>query len=1283
MGFHIPPVQRQYPLSFQGPFEFDAPNPQVYNTDAFFPQNPVAKFHTDYFRGYSIAALAVNPVTFNPVTGEVLYYPNLMVRVETAPSQKALTAYNTKLNNTSATLKQLSRQTDNPAQAAQYGLHNPSLDVPYYDILLITHENMVPLWQDYIDWKTEAGFYVAVETVQDIYSTYPGIDNQDKIRNCIIDYYEEFDLTYVFLAGDDEFIPHRGLYNASGYTDNDIAGDVYFAGLDGTWNDDGDDHWGEANEADLRMEVYVSRAGVGTAEEIANFTNKQLMFAREPVVDEIETSLMTGEDLGWPIWAWEYKEEVRTGSSSWGFTTAPFPADWEVRTLYEYPGQSWSGLDDLLPLLNQGPIYVNHLGHADVTYMMQLYNNQISNANVTNNGVNHNFYLIYSQGCYCGSFDNRTTGGSYTEDCISEKFSTLQGGAVATITNSRYGWGDLSTTQGSSQYYDKQFFDAIWGENITDIAQTNADSKHDCIPYIDYNQNRWCYYELNVLAEPALDLWTAEPQVLLPAYPAAVMLGSASMMVSIPGVADARVCLSMNGTIHGVGFTDASGSCTLIFSEPLLNLGDASLVVTAHNYIPYQGTLTIIPPTGPYVIYEQTVVDDALGNANGVWDYAETVYLDMTVQNVGVNLADNVVVTISSADPLVTILQNTGSFGTIAQGASSLLNDAFQVSGSGTVADGHIAAFTLNAVSGAFSWDSYFSLQLSAPEVIFSALEIDDAAGNGNGNLDPGESAVLEVTLLNDGGCYSAALQSALSTADPFITVVSSAFNYGSILSGAQAAGTFNITVSAACPQEHTVSFDIGYSDALGYAGQDTFATVIGDITYNPSGPDAYGYSAYDPNDLPELPEYLWVEISADSGGLGTRANFSLDDQVLHFALPFNFQYYGFDFDSLTIAANGWLGMGVIAADDYSNSAIPSDDGPEGMIAAYWEDISPQRPNSGGVWYWFDPANHRYIVEYNHIEQFSPLNSFETFQVILFDPEFYTTSTGDGRILVNYKDMSTVACADEGTVGIENPAETTGIQYLFDGAVNQYALPVQNGMCVLYSTPLGTASLTVTLTPETTPIVIPAIGGAFDFNAEVENSGTIAVGFDVWSMVDMPTGGQYGPLLLRTGLNLNPGGSLARDLTQNVPGGAPAGNYTYWLYSGNYLSGNVIAEDSFDFSKSAVDAAGPFQDWNIYGWDGEQPPLAAVLPTEFALLQNFPNPFNPVTSIRYALPEAVKVRLTVYNTLGQETAVLVDGLQSAGYHTVEFQGGKLSSGIYFYRLEAGNYSDMKKMVLIK
>ncbi len=89
------------------------------------------------------------------------------------------------------------------------------------------------------------------------------------------------------------------------------------------------------------------------------------------------------------------------------------------------------------------------------------------------------------------------------------------------------------------------------------------------------------------------------------------------------------------------------------------------------------------------------------------------------------------------------------------------------------------------------------------------------------------------------------------------------------------------------------------------------------------------------------------------------------------------------------------------------------------------------------------------------------------------------------------------------------------------------------------------------------------------------------------------------------------------------------------------------------------------------------------IPREFKLSQNYPNPFNPSTVIKYDLPASTRVRLVVYNVLGQEVQVLVDGLIEAGYHHAILNASNLSSGMYFYRIETEKFVDVKKMILLK
>ena len=136
----------------------------------------------------------------------------------------------------------------------------------------------------------------------------------------------------------------------------------------------------------------------------------------------------------------------------------------------------------------------------------------------------------------------------------------------------------------------------------------------------------------------------------------------------------------------------------------------------------------------------------------------------------------------------------------------------------------------------------------------------------------------------------------------------------------------------------------------------------------------------------------------------------------------------------------------------------------------------------------------------------------------------------------------------------------------------------------------------------------------------------------------------------------------------------------YKFYSGN--SGYVRLGDSSSIGGQAIifDAV----KW-IYV-DSVQTDISEKnisLPNKFIVEQNYPNPFNPTTIIDYSIPQTSFVTLKIYDALGNEVASLINGQKSAGNYKIKFNGSKLSSGIYFYRLNAGNYSETKKMILMK
>ena len=102
-------------------------------------------------------------------------------------------------------------------------------------------------------------------------------------------------------------------------------------------------------------------------------------------------------------------------------------------------------------------------------------------------------------------------------------------------------------------------------------------------------------------------------------------------------------------------------------------------------------------------------------------------------------------------------------------------------------------------------------------------------------------------------------------------------------------------------------------------------------------------------------------------------------------------------------------------------------------------------------------------------------------------------------------------------------------------------------------------------------------------------------------------------------------------------------------------------------------------DRSTLGIDGE----GGLIPYEFALFNNYPNPFNPVTTIKFSIPEVQQVTLKIYNLMGREVVTLIDQELQPGYHTTKWNAGSMASGVYFYRLNSGNKSLKQKMILLK
>ncbi len=767
------PAQAPIPYSKSEQQTFTSPDESIYNSDIVYPESSVELARTDFLSGHGIGSVSITTARYQPASGvlEVLISYDLVL--ETTPTARAQESLTTFYRQTTHTLARLNRQAENLEALDLYPASDEVDEIgPKY--LIITTADFTEVLQMLVDHRVNRGLQVEVVLVEDIEGSYLGIDTADKIRNCITDYYINHALKYVLLCGDVEHVPTRGLYAAIGSTiDEDIAADIYFSNLDGNWNEDGDNRWGEPAEADLYYEVAIGRFSVDDYGEAYDMIYKTIGYENTPVTADLEKALMVGEDLGWVSWGGEYKDEIRYGSSNYGYTTAGFPANFNVDVLYDMYG-TWSSMYQLLPLLNGGLNLGNHLGHASNSWTMKFSTSQVNAINMTNNGINHNFYILYTQGCYGGSFDNRTVGGSYTSDCICEAFTTIQTGAVAFLCNSRYGWGSGNNTNGPSQYYDRQFFDALFSENIYNIGWINADSKEDNIPFIG-GASYWVYYEMNLLGDPALDIWTGQPNTFAPIYPDTVILGTTQVEVEV-GVFGAQVAILFENAMIGAAVSDPLGNAIIILEEPISVPGELTLCIAAHNYLPFQGTIVSAASEGPYVMMYDPYFDDSVGgNGDGNPELGETLLFSAEFENVGVEDATGLTAVMECSEACVGILQESVSIGDLMVGESIQIMNAFEVELLPTVHDEQEITFqVIISDDQGNSWPYEHEIVAFAPDLQLVSFSMDD--GN-DGHLMPGEAATINLEICNEGHSATTDLTILLSTDNPLALVNSPAYS--------------------------------------------------------------------------------------------------------------------------------------------------------------------------------------------------------------------------------------------------------------------------------------------------------------------------------------------------------------------------------------------------------------------------------------------------------------------------------------------------------------------------
>jgi len=586
-GLLVEPTSQAIPISQTENIPIPIPNEAIYHSNAAYPGKLFTQVGVHYFRGYQILVLLLHPVQYNPVTGELFYYKSLEVSVKTVTTGVQSALY----RGLEQDEKEVQQKVDNPEVSLQYNQECEPSSIPleHYDLLIITTDTLASGFEPLKQAHDATGVKTVIKTLTDI-----GGSDLESIRNYIRNAYTNWGINYVLIGGDDSIVPApmlwvSGMDENTTYYEDTMPSDLYYACLDGPYNYNGNNKWGEPHDGtnggdvDLIAEVYVGRACVDNTIDVNNFVTKTVAYINKDVNNEFFTRInLAGEylgDYGIASYSGKTLDQLINGSTDDGYTTVGIPAsNYTIDKLYDSPDYSWTA-SDIISVINNGIHIINHDGHSSYGYNMKLDTYDVDGLTNPSNRT----CFIYSQGCMAGGFDNG--------DCIAEHFTVkTTHAAFAGIWNARYGFFWSYSTDGDSQRLNRQFWDAVFGEKIPEIGRVNHDSKEDNLPIIGRSCIRWCYYETNLFGDPSLKIFESNnspsPEVVIESISDGLGVSAVIKNTGDAAAENFAWSIKSDGTVF-VG-KEKSGTATLqpgasttIKTGLMLGFGTIAITITA------------------------------------------------------------------------------------------------------------------------------------------------------------------------------------------------------------------------------------------------------------------------------------------------------------------------------------------------------------------------------------------------------------------------------------------------------------------------------------------------------------------------------------------------------------------------------------------------------------------------------------------------------------------------------------------------------------------------------
>lgn len=1112
--------------------------------------------------------------------------------------------------------------------------------------LVVTSDSMVQALEPLLEWKSLKGVPTELVTLETIGST------PEEIKTYVQNAYDTWEMPpeFLLLVGDTEVLP--------AYYRDTLASDNYYVTLAGD---------------DILADIMVGRFSVDLVSECETMVAKTVFYERTPYVD----------DPDWPASACLCQRDDNDGGdwiyyeNTWYlydlFTEAGFSP---VDTLFAKYG---IGYEEVWDSWNAGKGFLHYRGQA-LFYWVYPFDVPADHPLGIWNGWRQS--IAVSPTCGTGVYDddgymceNWTRGGTAEEP---------RGSVACFATSTALASSENLALKRSAASFG--FFGNAFGPDALTLGEACVAAKlnlhqtfADTIEY-----EAW-----QLLGDPELNMWTGVPAHMTVLHDPAVQVGQPNLTVTVleggAAVEGALVSCVKGDEVYSWGFTGELGHVTLPLAAA--TPGTLLVTVTARNCYPYEGTPLVLE-SGPFVTFSDLVIEDSAGgNGDGLLSPGESPLLELGLLNAGDELAESVSAVFRTGDAYVTVTDSMAAFGSIEPDSVGWALDDIAFSVDAACPSGHLVSYSLEVSYSGESGVRYPApIEVVTGQLAYAGTVFDDAppGGDGDGVPEPGETVGLTVLLENDGRCGLAGISGALSADDAFCAVTWATAPFGDASAGEicdNLGDALLLSVSPAAPNGHVTTLTLAVeAEGHSYAWSDTltFEIELSNATcMGPTGPDEYGYYAYDSLDTvyTAAPVYDWYDIAPPGPGSLITEITDEDAAIVTMSTMFSVKYYGEVYTNVSINSNGFFAMGTCDYRFGDNSEIPDVHGPPAMIAPFWDDLDPSA--SGEIYRWFDFAGKRWIYQFDEVVRWGT-DEAQTFQVIILNQAYYPTPTGDAMILIQYE---TVSNPTECTVGIESHTQTDGIEWLYNGNYSPQALPLEGGMAILFTTiPPGV--------PDIPWLVLS--GTTIDDSAGGNGDGVVQPGETVSLVLDVRNDG--GRDALGPSVVLSSGESTvsvidSTSLIPDVPAGGSAQNADALVCTFSETIDDTVATlwAAFEANGGAYTTTARFDiRIDLSGTGVQDDPV----PTVFSLSPCHPNPFTQGATMRLALPVPERVTVRIYDPAGRLVRTLVDRPMPAGEHRLAWDGTdgsgrRVASGVYFVRAEAGRQVGSRKVVLLR